>query len=71
MPYQITIVKTEPNPNLEKDKERYESERRMGMYNRGDMVAPPQEEVRKNVLMVELSEAEYKAVKTGVLKVFE
>lgn len=70
MLYQITIVKTEPNPNFAEDVKKFEDRNRMGGY-RSETDRFPQEEVRKNVLLVELSDEQYKKVKAEVIKVFE
>ncbi len=73
MNYQITIVRTEKNENFAEDMKKYEESRRFnGDFGRDRTSAmPPQEEVRKNVLMVELTKEEWEKVKSEVIKTFK
>lgn len=73
MSYQITIVRSEPNPNFVEEMAKFEESRRMnrGMYHPEDRVGMPQEEVRKNVLLVELTDEQWKRVKAEIIKEFE
>lgn len=70
MNYKIYITRTEPNENIEKEQEQYDRGMRGGYRNNGDYPMPPMTQVTKDVLMVELTEEQFKSVKAEVLKVF-
>lgn len=67
--YKLQITKTEANPNYEvllkeyKERNRYNS----GSFDNDD----PRPELIKNLLVVELTDEQYKKVKAEVFKVFE
>ncbi len=70
MNYQITIVRKEANPNFAEQLEEFNKANGRGMY-RGDVNCEmPQREVTKNILMCELTEEQYKAIKAEVFKSF-
>jgi len=72
--YKIRIEKITPNLNLEKEKELQNQVLRSGGYNNNrnyETMPLLREEIVKDVLVVELTEAQYKAVKLEVLKTFE
>jgi hypothetical protein len=69
MNYNITIVKTEKNPNFDEEAKRYEEDRRYrNNYNPDTM---PSREVIENVLTCHLTEEQFKKIKAAVLAVFE
>lgn len=69
MNYQITITRIETNPEYEKEIKEIDVR---SNYTRGyETRFEPQREVIKNVLLVELTEDQFKKVKLEVLKAFE
>ena len=66
MNYQIKITKTEPNSNFKEEMMAYKNP-----YNCRNDSTIPQEYIVKDVLIVELTEDQFKKVKAEVLKVFE
>ncbi len=70
MSYQITIVKVEENSNFKEQVAEFQSNR-----NRFDMDRlsneGPKRTIVKDVLVTELTEEQYKKVKTEIIKVFE
>lgn len=70
MNYQITIRRTEPNPNFADEEKNYRESSRNG-YHRDNPPITPQAEVVKNVLVVELTEDQYEAIKKSVLETFK
>lgn len=74
MSYQIKIVRVDPNPEYKEELARFndKNDHRMGRYNNGDIINfLPKEEIIKDVLIVELSDEQYKTVKKEIIKVFE
>ena len=73
--YTLTIKKTVPNEGYAKAVEEYETKnnRYRGMNNREMELDPnfPRQDIVKDVLIVELSEEQYKKVKVESIKVFE
>ncbi len=62
MIYKIKITRSEENPNFEKEVEQINIiDRKMNGYR--ETYPMPQEEIIKNVLLVELIEDQYKKVK--------
>ena len=73
MSYQIKVTKTEPNENYAAEVEKYEENNR---YNDRNMrgirdESYPQREATKGVLLCEVTEEQYKAIKAEVFKTFE
>lgn len=76
MSYRIIVTKTESDPQFMEKMAEFETKhgrRDMGYNNdyerRGIQV--PQEEIVKNVLLVELTDDEYKSLKKEIIKTFE
>ncbi len=71
--YRVSIYRTEPNPLFAEQIKKYEEENRRGYNSRGDIFDPnrPREEIEKNVLLVELTEEEFKVVKASVIETFK
>lgn len=73
MKYKITVIKYEDNKDYEaelaKSKER--DDRYLGYHNSKVTEEVPAREIAERCLEVFLTEAEYKAVKAEVIKVFE
>lgn len=69
MNYNITIVKTEDNPNFAEELKAFEERNRYQNFN--NLPEHPRREVTKNVLTCHLTEEQFKKVKAEVLKVFE
>lgn len=70
MNYQITITKTEPNPNYDKELAFYETEKNYASAYSYEK-PKPQTEVIRDVLICELTEEQFKRIKAEALKVFE
>jgi hypothetical protein len=68
--YQITIVKVVPNENY-KEEMRGRAAANAGRYRDDSFSPEPKKEFVKDVLMCELTEEQFAAVKAAVLKVFE
>lgn len=67
MNYRITIERTEPDPNYAEEIKQYKDNMQWG--NNFNKVPPKMERIT-NALMVELTEAQYNAVKAAVLTEF-
>lgn len=73
MAYRIIVTKIEPNPNFAKELEEYE---RANKYNRGGYSLSfqdpnaPTTDIKKEALLMELSDKQFEAVKREILKVF-
>lgn len=67
MNYQLKILKTEPNPNYKEELALYEKQ---GVWSRSIDTPSPKDEFVRDVLIVELTEEQYKKVKEEVIKVF-
>lgn len=71
MAYRITIVKTEPNSKFAEEIEAYNLYQNNRYRNQGEVFERPQEAIKTDALMVELSDAQYQKVKAEIIKVFE
>lgn len=73
--YQITIAKTEPTVDFDKKLEEFNSRHRIHPHHsdisRRDYPDMPRPEVIKDVLIVELTEEQFRKVKKEVLSAFE
>lgn len=71
--YVLTIRKTEPNPEFEKEVEMYEKNMRGGNYSSydRDQRMMPNPHVTKDVLMMELTVEQFNKLKKEALVVFE
>ena len=67
MNYKLKVTKTESNPNYKEEMAQYDADRR---WSHRDSELPKTELI-KDVLIVELTEEQYKKVKAEVFKVFE
>ena len=70
MNYNLTITKTEPNPNYKEELKKWKDDQRWGRTI-PDERGWPQPEIVHDVLKVELTEEQFKKVKAEVFKVFE
>jgi hypothetical protein len=68
MNYQIRITKTEANPNYEAE---LKEARRPRYHFERQTLPEPQREFVKDVLVTELTEAQYKKIKAEIIKEFE
>lgn len=71
MNYNITIVKTEANPNFEAELKKFEENNRYNNYGPKFDDMGPRKEIPTNVLTCHLTEEQFKKVKAEVFKVFE
>ncbi len=72
--YQIKIIKTEANPKYAEELAAYNevADRNMrGRFGGEHVGVMPEREFPKNVLIVELTEEQYKKVKAAVFSVFQ
>jgi len=67
--YKITITKAEENPNFKEEMDSWREKTRYGNFQNESLMQ--QSEVIKNVLMVALTDEQFKKVKAEVFKVFE
>jgi hypothetical protein len=69
--YFLTIKKTEANPNYKEQIQEYQERNRYFDRGPGRDMGEPQREIVKDILVVELTEEQYKKVKLESIKVFE
>lgn len=70
--YRLTVTRVEPDPNFASKMEEFEKSNRFGRHmNEYDVPGRPQEDIKTNVLIVELSEIQFTKVKAEVIKTFQ
>ena len=69
--YFLTIKKTEANPDYKEQVQEYQERNKYFDRGRGMDNGEPMREIVKDILVVELTEDQYKKVKLESIKVFE
>lgn len=67
MKYKLNITVVEPNLSFQEEMDGFKERSK---YNNFTDIQLPQQDIIKNVLIVELNEEEYRKVKSEVIKIF-